>query len=290
MKIVIFISLSIIIFSCDSRESNKNNRLMDKPQPVKHDTRKNEYDYKKLISSKTEYFDIKYFDEHKNSNESLIYTDKYGTDINIFGDVESGYVTNSTPSKSMFTIYKQYNYKGGIYKKWLNFRNDGGAVGIKYEFDETGKLISEIDTDLHFKITPQDVIKYCQENNIDLFSFYTDIDRFVDEKSKQGFYNINYRGKYGEKFGAKIIIQLDGTTGEIRKIVCINGRDSESVEILYDAKAENKKKEDEDNAYYKTYKGKDYTKKEWEAFEEEWYEDYKKNKNKGFWNDIFKRP
>ncbi|MBJ2123194.1 hypothetical protein JC605_02685 [Flavobacterium sp. IB48] len=247
----------------------------------------NEYDYKKLIGSKTEYFDIKYFDEHKNSNHNLVYTDKNGADVEIFGDEGSGYFSNTTYKNSVFTIYKEYNPKGVIYKKWVNFRNDGEVVGIKYEFDVIGKLISEEDTDLHFKITPQDVIKYCQENKIDLFSFYTNIDRFLDEKSKQGFYNINYRGKYGEKFGAKIIIQLDGTTGEIRKVICINGRDSESVEILYDAQAENKKKEKEDNSYYKTYKGKDYTKKEWEIFEEEWHKNYEENKNKGFWDDIF---
>jgi len=202
-------------------------------------------------------------------------------------DKNRGYVSNKTPKNSVFTIYKEYYPKGVIYRKWVNFRNGGGAVGMKYEFDQSGKLITEIDTDSNFKITPQDVIKYCQENNIDLFSPYTTIDRFKDEKVNESFYNINYRRKYGKKIGSRIIIQLDGNTGEIRKVVCINGKHNDSVETLYDAKVENKQKEEEDNTYYKSYKGKDYTKKEWEVFEEEWYKNYKENKDKGFWDDIF---
>ncbi|MBJ2123195.1 hypothetical protein [Flavobacterium sp. IB48] len=287
MKTIIYISFILLITSCNPQEKKKIDQTITvkKPQPVKHTAMENEYDYKKLIGAKTEYFDIKYFDEHKDQEENLIYTDKSGTHVNMFGDVESGYVSNKTPNKSMFTIYKQYNNKGVIYRKWVYFRNRGSAVGKKYEFDESGKLISEIDTDIHFKITPQDIIKYCEEKNIDLFSNYSYIERFVEEN--KSFYNINYRGKYEEKQGDRIIIQIDGTTGEIRRVVCINGKHNDSVETLYDAIAEKQKKEAEDNAYYKTYKGKKYTKKEWEIFEEEWHKNYEQNKNKGFWDDIF---
>jgi hypothetical protein len=245
MKKIIYTIFVVFITSCNSQDKNNVDPTItvNNPQPVKHHTMMNEYNYKKLISSRTECFDIKYYNEHKDSDENLIYTDKNGSDVNIFGDVESGYVSNKTPNNSMFTIYKEYNYKGVISKKWVNFRNYGGAVGIKYEFDETGKLISKKDTDLNFKITPQDIIKYCQEKSIDLFSVYTTIERSVDENNKQSFYNINYRGKYGEKFGSRIIIQLSGITGEIQKVICINGKHNDSVEVLYDAKVENKKKD-----------------------------------------------
>ncbi len=268
MKKIIYISFLLLITSCNSQDKKEESKITDKPQPVKHTTMNTEYDHKKLISSKTEYFDIKYFDEHKDEGENLIYTEKNGTDINVFGDVESGYVSNTTPENSMFTVYKQYNPKGVIYRKWVNFRNEGGAVGIKYEYDDSGKLIREDDTDKNFKITPQDVIKYCQENNIDLFSNYTFIERFTDEKTKQSVYNINYRGKYGEKFGARIIIQLDGNTGEIRKVICINGKHNDSVETLYDIKDEKKKSAQT----YKTHQGKTYTQSEWQAYEEKEYE------------------
>lgn len=270
MKKLLYISFLLFIISCNSQDKKENDKIINKPQPVKHTIMDTEYDYKKLISSKTEYFDIKYFDEHKDEAENLIYTEKNGTNINIFGDTESGYVSNNTPKNSMFSIYKQYNSKGTIYRKWVYFRNEGGVVGIKYEFDESGKLIKEEDTDKNFKITPQDVIKYCLENNIDLFSNYTFIERFIDDKTKEGFYNINYRGKYGEKFGAKIIIQLDGNTGEIRKVICINGKHNDSIETLYDIKDEKKKSAQ----IYKTYQGKNYTESEWKIFEQEQYNEH----------------
>ena len=270
MKRIIYISFLLLITSCNSQDKKDINEILNKPQPVKHTTMNTEYDYKKLISSKTEYFDIKYFNEHKDEAENLIYTEKNGTDINIFGDSESGFISNTTSKNSLFTVYKEFGPKGTIHQKWVNFRNGGGAVGIKYEFDDLGKLIREEDIDKSFKITPQDVIKYCQENNIDLFSNYTFIERFTDEKTKQSFYNINYRGKYEGKFGARIIIVLDGTTGEIQKVTCINGKHNDSVEILYDIKDENKKSAQ----IYRTHEGKSYTQAEWQAYEEKQYEEY----------------
>ena len=42
------------------------------------------------------------------------------------------------------------------------------------------------------------------------------------------------------------------------------------------------------NEPYKTYKGKEYTKEEWQKFDDEQYEIYKANRNKkGFWSKLF---
>ena len=269
MKKIIYIGFLLLITSCNSQDKKDNDKIIDKPQPVKHTTMNPEYDYKKLISSKTEYFDIKYFDEHKNEDGDLIYTDKRGSNINMFGDSESVYVSNETPKNSFYTIYKQYNYKGVIQEKWVNFRNGGGPVGIKYEYDDNGKLIKETDMERNYKITPQDVIAFCKEKGIDLFSNYTTIDRNYND-NPMNLYIINYRGKYGEKFGARIIIVLSGITGEIQKVTCINGKHNDSVETLYDIKDEQKKSA----MIYKTYEGKSYTFEEWKIFEEKQYEEY----------------
>jgi len=284
MRKIIYINLFLLLASCNSQGTKDKNRVSNKPQSVKHNKNDNEYDYKKLISSKTEYFDIKTFYQNNRDGLGKTYETDNGNLVEESAGQSGGWFTvYLTPKTSMFTIYKEYDYKGVIRTKCVNFRNDGGAVGIKYEFDESGKLIKEIDTDINYKITPEDVIKYCKENSIDLFSPYTTIERLEDKKSNQSFYNINYRGKYGEKFGSRIIIQLDGNSGEIRKVICINGKHNDSVEVLYDEKAEKEKKEQEDKSYYKTYEGKDYTKEEWEAFEEAWYKNYQKKKNiKGF--------
>ena len=212
MRKIIYISFLLLITSCNSQDKKESAKIIDKPQPVKHITMNTEYNFKNLISSKTEYFDIKYFDEHKDEGENLIYTDKIGADINIFGDNESGYVSNTTPENSLFTIYKEFNPNGIIIRKWVNFRNEGGLVGMKYEYDDSGKLIKETDMEKNYKITPQDIITFCKEKGINLFSDYTTIERNYSD-NPMNLYIINYRGKYGEKFGDKIIIILDVTSG-----------------------------------------------------------------------------
>lgn len=277
MKKLIYISFLFFITSCNSQDKKENNKTINKPQPVKHTTMNNEYDYKKLISSKTEYFDIKYFDEHKDEAENLIYIDNNGAEVNIFGDIESGYISNSTPKNSLFTIYKEYNPKGIIMRKWVNFRNGGGPVGMKYEYDDSGKLIKETDMDKNYKIAPQDVISFCKEKGIDLFSNYTTIERNYNE-NPMDLYIINYRGEYEGKFGTRIIIVLSGTTGEIQKVTCINGKHNDSVEVLYDIQEEKKKSAQ----IYKTHQGVSYTRSEWETFEEKQYEEYCKRTGKPY--------
>ncbi|WP_336961294.1 hypothetical protein [Chryseobacterium contaminans] len=237
MKRILYFIYILTLISCNGQNKKENTINNSKvPAPIKHTAMVTQNNYKNLINDKIEYFDIKYFDKHKNADEDLIYTDKFGTEINIFGDSESGYVSNTTLKNSVFTVYKQFDSKGIISRKWVNFRNNGGAIGVKYEFDDSGKLIKEIDTDKNFKITPNDVIDYCKKNSIDLFSTYTYIDRFVDEKTKQGFYNINYRGKYEGEYGARIVILLNGNTGEIQKVVRINGKHNDSMDVLYEKK------------------------------------------------------
>ena len=194
-----------------------------------------QYDYKKLIDDKSENFDIKYFNKNKDGSENLIYTDKFGNDVKIFGDNESGYFSDSTPKKSLFTVYKEFSTKGTILRKWVNFRNGGGAVGFKYEYDDSGKLIKKTDMDKGYTLTADDIIDYCKKHEIDLFSDYTHIDKNYDEGS-QKLYLINYRGKYEGKFGARIIIVIDGSNGNLLKVTSINGKHNDSAEVLYEKK------------------------------------------------------
>jgi hypothetical protein len=229
-----------------------------------------EYDYKNLISSKTEYFDIKKF--HQNNEEGLGKTyelDNGNLIKESSGENGSWFAVDETPKNSLFTIYKEFNHKGVIVGKWVNFRNEGGPVGMKYEYDDNGKLIKETDMDKNYKITPQDVIAFCKDKGIDLFSDYSTIDKNYND-NPMDLYIISYKGKYGDKFGTKIIIVLSGITGEIQKVTCINGKHNDSIEILYDIKDEKKKSA----MIYKTYQGKDYTESEWKIFEQEQYNEH----------------
>ncbi|WP_294245408.1 hypothetical protein [uncultured Chryseobacterium sp.] len=192
-----------------------------------------EEDHRKLINDKIEYFDIKYFDENKDEAENLIYTDEFGNHMNIFGDSESGYVHNITRRLSVFSIYKEYYPDGTIYRKWVNFRNGGGPVGIRYEFNRKGKLIKKTDMDEYYIITPQDIIRFCKEKEIDLYSNDTIVDKNYSEEGPK-LYIINYRGKYDGTFGARIVILLNGETGHVKKVICINGKHNDSIETLYE--------------------------------------------------------
>ncbi|MBP2618749.1 hypothetical protein [Chryseobacterium jejuense] len=231
MKKLLYICFTLFISSCNSQDK----KTAKAPISIKHNTMNTQYDYKKLIDDKTEHFDIKYFNKNKDESENLIYTDKFGNDVSIFGDNESGYFSDSTPKNSLFTIHKEFSTKGIIQHKWVNFRNGGGPIGIKYEYDDSGKLIKKTDMDKGYTITADDIIDYCKKNEIDLFSDYTHIDKNYDGGS-QKLYIINYRGKYEGKFGARIIIIIDGNNGEVLKVTCINGKHNDSAEVLYEKK------------------------------------------------------
>lgn len=235
MKKIIYLIFLLTILSCNGQDKKVVNSIANEPNPIKHSTMNTQNSYKNLISDNTEHFDIKYFNTHKDEAENLIYTDNFGNNINIFGDNENGYISNTTPKNSLFTIYKEYNSKGVIKQKWVNFRNGGGPVGIKYEFDDTGKLIKETDMDKNYKITSDDIFSYCKKNGIDLFSDYTVIDKNYND-NPMNRYIINYRGKYEEKYGSRIIIVVDGISGNVIKVTCINGKHNDSVEILYEKK------------------------------------------------------
>jgi hypothetical protein len=270
MKNFIYISFLLLITSCNSQDKKEKNKIINKPQPIKHTTMSTEYDYKKLISSRTEYFDIKKFYQNNEDGLGKTYELDNGSLIEESAGENGGwFVVDETPKSSLFTVYKEYNPKGIILRKWVNFRNGGGPVGTKYEYDDSGKLIKETDMDKNYKITPQDIFSFCKEKEIDLFSTFTTIDKNYND-NPMNLYIINYRGKYEGKFGARIIIVLDGTNGEIQKVTCINGKHNDSVEILYDIKDEQKKSAQ----IYKTYQGKDYTESEWKIFEQEQYNEH----------------
>ncbi|MGH1517694.1 hypothetical protein [Chryseobacterium sp. JK1] len=236
MKKIIYISFLLIIISCNSQDK-KDIKTMDKPQPVKHTISSPEQDYKKLTNYKSEYFDIKKFYENNNEGSGKTYESENGTMIEeSAGENGEWFMSNITPKNSIFTIHKEYNSKGIILKKGVTFRNYGGQLGTWYEFDNTGKLIKETDTDKNYKINFSDVAKYCVENNINLKDEYTVINRGLNNKTKSESWEIEYRGKYDDKYGAIIIIELDGNTGEIQKVTCINGKHNDSVEILYEKK------------------------------------------------------
>lgn len=158
-------------------------------------------------------------------------------------------------------------------------------------YDETGKLIKEIDFNKPYKFSISDLInKFNKEHNLDLENPKTvfSLKRYVEKE----YLNIPIYEVGINKDSYSNVVEyylVDGNNG--KTLYSIEIAEGEIKSALNEYIKQIKKKEEEDNKYYRTYKGKDYTKKEWEEFQDEWHKNYQEKKDsKGFWDDIFKRP
>ncbi len=114
---------------------------------------------------------------------------------------------------SYFIIVKNYYPSKNIKNKGIAF-NEGSPVGIWYHFDKSGKLIKEENTDEGYSFTPENVVKYCEKNKIELPKGY----------QKSGFHTqIIKEARNGKKVwvikylipdGDIQMVVLDGQTGK----------------------------------------------------------------------------
>lgn len=176
-------------------------------------------DFNQLIHDKSEDFDIRKF--YSDNKEGFPKTEKFNnlmiTEYTA-GTDGSWFVSLSTRSGSCFSVYKEYRSTGIIKCKWVTFRNGGAVVGIRYTFDSNGKLISAENEEEGFSFTPHDVLQFCEENKIALFSDETCIERYIDRRLKEFYYIIHFKGAYQEKPGAFLMI-LNGSNGALERVI-----------------------------------------------------------------------
>lgn len=249
---------------------------------------------RKKIKENMEYFDIdKYKDWEIDTDWTSRENDKFlkkGNERLRIISKEETIQTEKTNLLDPYGVTKVYYLKN---KSLCSVLNEFYKIYLnKYiKYDESGKIVKEINFDQLYVFSLKDLLhKIKIEYDIDLEDKRKGAwaGRWVDENFKKPFYEVHLKSK--ENSMEREYILIDGISGEILFTTFYYMKDQESIPPFDQYSQGLKKTEQENNAYYKTYKGKDYTKKEWEAFEEKWYEDYKKNKNKGFWDDIFKRP
>ncbi|WP_326982454.1 hypothetical protein VUJ46_20080 [Chryseobacterium sp. MYb264] len=169
------------------------------------------------VDEKFEKFDIESF--NKNSVRGYVLIQKENTisiqEIQSFGFIERQYNANSIFKKNIFF------YKNGYIKKKGILFSEGSQIGIWYYFDESGKLIKEEDTDSGYLFKPEDIIKYCKKNNIELSKGYHERDGYqtsiykneVDGKKVWLISYINSLNKQDKE----IKLTLDGQTGKVVK-------------------------------------------------------------------------
>lgn len=129
----------------------------------------------------------------------------------------SGKYYLETFKDTYYMISKSYYPNGNIKKKGIGFNADAFQKGIWYEFDEEGKLIKEIDYDKPFKFTFEDILKFCEKENIK-------IDKGPILQST-GWHNKIFRNienglpiwkiEHLKKTNLVEIIKLDGITGKV---------------------------------------------------------------------------
>ncbi len=138
------------------------------------------------------------------------------------GEQGSWFASYTTRRGSFFSVYKEYNSKGYIRKKWVSFRNGSAIIGTRYEFNDEGRLCLSKNEDENFSFTRYDVIRYCQNNHIDLLNKdFQYVERYSDLNTLEFSYIIHHFRTFENKSG-RISIILNGKTGDVEEILLEN--------------------------------------------------------------------
>lgn len=124
-----------------------------------------------------------------------------------------------TPADSYYTATKIYYANGNIREKGITFNANDVQLGIWYEFDNSGKIIKEIDYEKSFKFKFEDVLEFCRKEKIPVdkgpvlqsTGYHTTINKIENPQTAGAFWEIRWL----KKPDLEEIIKLDGKTGEI---------------------------------------------------------------------------
>ncbi|MFB9075922.1 hypothetical protein ACFFLS_13395 [Flavobacterium procerum] len=150
-------------------------------------------------------------------------------------------------------------------------------IGIDKDYDENGKLIKEMNNDKLYKFSVQKLIqKFKKEYHVDLEDFKLEnyVERFESEELKgKAFYGVGLVSEENKNKTRYYLI--DGTTGKLLYKTFYYRREGRSPFYEYQIKLDNREIPDK---YLLTFKGKDYTRNEWDAYERAFYKKYKGTK------------
>ena len=114
------------------------------------------------------------------------------------------------PEPEYFLTYREYFYSGVLKTKGLKFKGGNFQKGTWRKYNIEGELVEEINYDLPYKFTFEDLSKLIKEKGtIDLYEKNTKISR--------GMLNgrLLWQIKYKKVPMRRETIQIDGITGEI---------------------------------------------------------------------------
>ncbi|OXA90471.1 hypothetical protein [Flavobacterium hercynium] len=279
MKKVLFLLFIITTYSCNSQ-------IKATSKKTKNNQNKNEVRYFNIEQYKDWEIDNRY-----SQAEDDKFLKKDSERVQIWSHKGKIQIERSSVINPYRRTYV-YDKKTGILRVFvMEFYQI--SIGIEKTYDEKGVHLYEIDNDKPYKFSLQQLIeKVKKEYDIDLEDRRQNAvaDRWLEGDAQKPYYEVYMRSKKSPNYEMDCII-IDGTTGEILFKTILSRYDEHAVPPFDQYLEIKEKKEQEDNAFYKNYKGKNYTKKEWEAFEEEWFRDYEERKKGGnfFLDNIFKK-
>ncbi|OXA94729.1 hypothetical protein [Flavobacterium hercynium] len=248
------------------------------------------------VKHKMEYFNIELYkdweiDKDHSSSENRKFLKKENERIEIRFSSNKIHVEKSSVINPYLKVQVFRSSTKCLYAEGTEFYQF--SIGISKSYDEVGKVTKERDNDKPYIFTLQQLIeKIKKEHDVDLedLTQKSIVHRREDTALQKPIYEVHLVSKKSPDYQTDYFL-IDGITGEVLFETTYFNRDEKSPTPYYQYLRLLKNKEQEDNAFYKNYKGKDYTKKEWEAFEEEWFRDYEERKKGGnfFWDNIFKK-
>jgi hypothetical protein len=279
-ELIIVIALCSLC-NCTSQTKEENSPKKEVIKTIKKDTTKHK-------THTMEHFNIKDYENLKKDPEfsNKINDNQYILDdkrIRIWFDDEIIKVEEASKT-SPYEIHKTFYAKNKSLKYSVKLFYDF-QIGVWLYYNEQGKLLKETNSDLPYKFSIEDLKKkMLKEHDIDIMDVgkMAGIRRFViHEHSNTAFYEVYVKTGKPNEVDQYVI---HGTTGEML-FTDTEYRD-EKGNSPYERYLN---KETRKENLHTRYKGKDYTRKEWEAYQKT--EEYKKaleeyNK-KGLWDKLF---
>ncbi|MGG6229176.1 hypothetical protein [Tenacibaculum sp. SDUM215027] len=191
MKTFVILFASILLTACNAQEKNKNRNTTEKTREMT-----------------TEKFDIVSFNKHQVNGE-YNFVLKDGSKVRQLSSDNYYEEIITLPKPSYFETYKKYYKTSELYLSITSFPND--FLVLKKEYDKTGKLIEEINFDLPYEFTFEQLLELMkkEKDTIDLFDKNTSIGRSSDTTGT--FWYITYKKTPMRRERIKI----NGITGEI---------------------------------------------------------------------------
>jgi len=149
----------------------------------------NSKEIKVIEENKMKNMDLQKFYKYKNASGIYEFTLPNGISILQRGRKEKSFFeTRLNPKSPLFEEYRAYYGTGELWSQGVEYRNRFDH-GISYTYDKQGNITDRINHDEGYIYTWENIYKYCNLNNIDLFDKLTSITKF-SRNNLVGMYDI----------------------------------------------------------------------------------------------------